>query len=149
MGNIDRRGFQALVQFLDLGAHLHPELGVKIGQRLVEQENRRIAHDRPPHGNSLALSAGKLAGIARQQRHQPQNLRCALDAGAALSLRNALQHERKRHVLGDGHMRVQRIVLEDHGDVAFLRRNVVDDTLANRDLAPRNLFQARDHPEQG
>ena len=62
--DIDRRRLEALMQFLDLGAHLHAQLGVEVGQRLVEQEHLRIAHDGAAHGDALALTAGKLARIA-------------------------------------------------------------------------------------
>jgi hypothetical protein len=31
VGDVDRRRLQALVQFLDLGTHLHSQLGVEIG----------------------------------------------------------------------------------------------------------------------
>jgi hypothetical protein len=50
------------VQRLDLGAHLHAQLGVEIRQRLVEQEHLRIAHDGAAHGDALALAARKLRG---------------------------------------------------------------------------------------
>src|SRR5690606_7331288 len=43
---------------------------------------------------------------------------------------------------------VERIVLEDHGDVALLRRDVVHDATADGDLPTRNAFKARDHPKQ-
>ena len=46
-------------------------------------------------------------------------------------------------------MRVERIVLEHHGDVALFRRQVVDDALADADLAAGDVFQAGDHPQQG
>jgi hypothetical protein len=46
------------VQLLDLGAHLHPQFGVEIRQRLVEQEHLRIADDGTAHGDALALAAG-------------------------------------------------------------------------------------------
>ena len=48
----------------DLGPHLHPELGVEVGQRLVHEERGRLADDRPAHGHPLALAAGQLAGLA-------------------------------------------------------------------------------------
>ncbi len=35
-------------------------------------------------------------------------------------------------ILADGHMRVKRVVLEDHGDVALGRLDIVDDALADR-----------------
>ena len=36
--HIDRGGFGALVQLLDLGAHFHAQLGVQVGQRFVKQK---------------------------------------------------------------------------------------------------------------
>ena len=45
-------------------------------------------------------------------------------------------------------MRVERVVLEYHRDVALLGRDVVDDAIADRDLAARDAFEAGDHPEQ-
>ena len=54
----------ALVQFLELDAHLHAQLGVEIGQRLVEQEDLGMAHDGAAERDALALPAGKLARLA-------------------------------------------------------------------------------------
>ena len=64
VGDVDRRRLQALVQRLDLGAHRHAQLGVEVGQRLVEQEHLRVAHDRAAHRDALALAARELARIA-------------------------------------------------------------------------------------
>ena len=61
VGDVDRGGLQPLMQLLDLGAHLHAQFGVEIGERLVEQKHLRIAHDGAAHGDALALAAGKLA----------------------------------------------------------------------------------------
>ena len=55
--HIDRGRPDPLVDALDLGAHLHAELGIEIGERLVEQEDLRVAHDGTAHGNALALAA--------------------------------------------------------------------------------------------
>lgn len=46
-------------------------------------------------------------------------------------------------------MRIKRVVLEDHGDVAVFRFDLVDDTAADRDIAAGNGFKACDHPQQG
>src|SRR5258708_20600231 len=40
-------------------SNLDTELGVEVGERFVEQEDLRIAHDRPPHRDALALAAGQ------------------------------------------------------------------------------------------
>ncbi len=79
VGDVDRCGPQPLVQFLDLGAHRHTQLGVEVGERLVEQKHLRIAHDGAAHGNALALTAGQLAGITLEQRRQCQDFRSAAD----------------------------------------------------------------------
>ena len=40
---------------------------------------------------------------------------------------DAAQLQAEGHVVVDAHVRVERVVLEDHRDVAVLRRDVVDD----------------------
>src|SRR5579885_3128968 len=46
-------------------------------------------------------------------------------------------------------MRVQRVVLEHHRDVAILGRHIVDQLVADIDLARSRLFQPGDHPQCG
>src|SRR6266516_7019428 len=45
-------------------------------------------------------------------------------------------------------MRIERVVLEDHRDVALLRRHLRHVAVADRDRAARALLEPRDHPEQ-
>mgnify|MGYP007093017379 FL=1 len=42
MGDVDKRGVDPLAQLDDLGAHLVAELGVQVGQGLVQQEDCRV-----------------------------------------------------------------------------------------------------------
>ena len=55
------------MQRLDLAAHADAQLGVEVGERLVEQEHLGIAHDGAAHGDALALAAREFgrAGAAR------------------------------------------------------------------------------------
>jgi hypothetical protein len=46
--------------------------------------------------------------------------RSAISAGSSFSV----ELHREGHVLGDRHVRIERIVLEHHGDVALGRRHV-------------------------
>ena len=56
--------------------------------------------------------------------------RCSISAfGEPLHL------EREADVVAHRHVRVERVVLEDHRDVAILRLEVVDDPAADADLA--------------
>jgi hypothetical protein len=80
--DVDRGGLQPLVQLLDLGRICHAQLGVQVGQRLVEQEHLRVAHDGAAHGHALALAAGQLARVAVEQ-------------GARLRMRAALATARR------------------------------------------------------
>ena len=60
VGDVDHRVAELLVQPLDLDPELGAELGVEVGQRLVEQEDVDVAHQRPADGDALALAAGEL-----------------------------------------------------------------------------------------
>ena len=75
VGDVDRRRLQPLVQVLDLGAHRDAQLGVEVRERLVEEEDLRVAHDRPAHGDALALAAGELARVAVEQRRSGRGSR--------------------------------------------------------------------------
>ncbi len=72
--DVDDGRLEPLVQQLDLGAHFHAQLGVQVGQRLVEQEQRRVARDRPAHRHPLALAAGELRRLAVEQVLHLQDL---------------------------------------------------------------------------
>ena len=67
VGHVDEGGLQALVQLAEVGAGLHAQLGVEVGERLVEEEHLRLADDGAADGDALALAAGELAGLALQQ----------------------------------------------------------------------------------
>jgi hypothetical protein len=55
---------------------------------------------------------------------------------------SAFEPEVVAHVVAHGHLRIERIGLEDHGDVAILGRKIVDDAIADAYLAGRGVFQA-------
>ena len=78
--DVDRRGAQPLVQLLELDPHLHAQLGVEVGQRLVEQEHLRVAHDRAAQRDALALAAGELARLALEQFADAEDLGRLVDA---------------------------------------------------------------------
>jgi hypothetical protein len=57
-------------------------------------------------------------------------MRAALSTRALISVFGV-----EGQVLLDGHVRVERVVLEHHGEVPVLRRQVVDHAVADRDGA--------------
>jgi hypothetical protein len=64
----------------------------------------------------------------------------------ALSSLGDLQGE--GHVVVDGHVRVERVGLEHHGDAALRRRHVVHDHPVDLERAAGDLLQPRDHPQK-
>ena len=136
------------MQPLDLAAHGDAQLGIEVAERLVEQEDLRIADDGAAHRDALALAARQLARIAVHQRRQRQDLGSAAHLGVGRRLVRLRQHQREGEVLAHRHVRIERVVLEHHGDVAFLRRHVVDALGADTDLAAADLFQAGDHAQE-
>ena len=65
--DVERRRAELLVQAREVRAHLDAQLGVEVRQRLVHQERLRLAHDRAPERDALALAAGERARAAREQ----------------------------------------------------------------------------------
>ena len=70
------------MQPLQLDAELGAELGVEVRQRLVEEEDIDVAHQRAADRDALPLAAGKLRRAALQERLDLQELGGGLDAPA-------------------------------------------------------------------
>ena len=65
-----------------------------------------------------------------------------------LGLRHLGQLEGEPDVVGHRHVRVQGVVLEHHGDVPVLGLDVVDDLVADLQLAAADRLQPGDHPQR-
>ena len=57
VGDIDKGGLQPLVELADLRPGLDPELGVQVGEGLVQQKHGRLSDNGPAQGHSLPLAA--------------------------------------------------------------------------------------------
>ena len=60
VGDVDRGDAELALQQLELGAHLDAQLGVEVGQRLVEQQHLGLDHDGAGERDALLLAAGEL-----------------------------------------------------------------------------------------
>ena len=127
VGDVERRHAEPALDAKHLAAHLHAQLCVEIGQRLVHQEDGRLTDERPSHRHALTLPAGELARTAVQHFGEPENRGGLAHPTVALGLCDAAHREREPDVVVGRQMRIQRVVLKDHGDVTVARRQIVDD----------------------
>ena len=139
-----------LVELGDFRAHLDAHFGVEIRERFVEQEGLGFADDGAADGDALALAAGEGLGFALELFvGDAEDLRGVPDALVDFGFGIFAQHQAERHVLVDGHVRIERVVLENHGDVAIFRRNIVDRAAVDGDVAAGDFLQPGDHPQRG
>ena len=101
VGDVDDGGVEVLVEALQLRAHLHAELGVEVGERLVHQEGARVAHQRPAERHALLLAAGELARPPLEQVHDVEHLGGRHDLLVDLGLRQLPHLQREGEVLVD------------------------------------------------
>ena len=149
MSDIDERGLKPLVELDDLGAHLHAEFCIEVGKRLIQKEKFRLAHDGSAERDALTLSARKCFWLAVEIFRDAEDLRRFLDTAVYLVLRELLYAQGERHILIHGHMRIKRVVLEDHGNVSVLRLDIVHEHTVDVESAGRDLLKPRDHSERG
>src|SRR5262249_4480697 len=108
-------------QFL---AHVPAQLGVEVGQRLVEQKDVGRDHERTRDRDALLLTARELARHARLEAFQLDERERARHALGDFRLRPAAPAQAEGDVLGDVEMRKQRVILKYEADVATIRRIV-------------------------
>ena len=125
------------------------QLGIQVGQRLVQQQHLRLAHQRPPRCHPLALATEQLRRLALQQRFQLQHGCRLAHALPAFGGRHAAQTQGEGRIVGHAHVRVQRVTLEHHGDVAVLARSGVHLPAADPQGAPGDVLQPVDRAQQG
>ena len=149
VGHIDGAGFQLLVEGHNAVAHFAAQAGVEVGERLVHQEQPRIAHDRPGHRHPLALAAGELRRFAVEQRLQLQHLRHFIHPRLPAAFLFLAHLHAEGDVVAHRQMGEQGIVLEDHREVALARRGGGDVLIMQPDLAFADRLQPGEQAQQG
>ena len=86
----------------------------------------RVEDDRPGEGDPLLLSAGELGRVVAVPAGELHELEHLGDPAGDLRLRQLALAQRVGDVLGDRHVREQRVVLEEHAEVALVRRQGAD-----------------------
>ena len=149
VGHVDEGGVDALAQLDDLGAHLVTQLGVQVGQRFVHQEHLGITDDGAANSHTLTLAAGQSLGLTVQVLGDIQDGGSLPHLLVDLILGNLAQLQGKGHVLIHGHVGIERVALEHHGDIAVLGLHVVHPLAADEQIALGDILQTGHHPQGG
>src|SRR5215217_7004701 len=147
VGDVDARCPDPVVQLGDLRPHLHPELGVEVGERLVHKERLRLADYGTPEGHPLPLAAGERLRLPVEETLDGENPCGLLHPARDLVLIHLPELEGEAHILPHVHVRVEGVVLEDHGYVPLARRKVVDYLVAYKDFTASYVLEAGDHTQ--
>ncbi len=107
-----------------------------------------MADDRAAHHDTLPLTSRQRARPSREQRFERERCGGGVDLAVDLVGRALAQPQREAHVLAHVEMRVERVALEHHRDVAIARLELVHAAAADCDLARRDRFETRDHSQQ-
>ena len=145
--DVDRRDAELVLQARDLGAHVHAELRVEIREGLVHQVGLGLAHDRAAHGDALALAARERPWFAFEKLRETEDVGSLAHTPVDLGLRRLPQTQPERDVVVDREVRVERIALEDHRDVAIPGGHVIDNPIADADDALTDALEAGHHPQ--
>ena len=106
----------------DFASHSDAQFCVEVGKRFVHKENFGTPYNRPAQRNALTLAARQRAGFSVQIGRKLQYLRSFLNASVNLVFGGLAEFKRIRHIVVNGHLRIERVRLEHHCDVPVFRR---------------------------
>ena len=152
VSDVKGRDGEGRVKSSNLEAHFFAKVCIEVAQRLVEEEDLRLHHQRPSHRDPLLLAAGEFPRIARLVAAELDDPQHVLDARLALGLRHArLEPQAVGDVLGHGHVGPEGVALEDHRHAPPLGRHDAGRrgkaSLAHPDLAGLRTEESRDQTE--
>ena len=149
MRHVQHGDAQFALDAAQLGAHLHAQLGVQVRQRLIEQQQGRFDDDGARQRHALLLAAGHLRRQARFKARQTDGGDHGFDLGFQQSWRNLAQTQTESDVVVYIQVREQGIRLEDHADIALVRRQLADFAAVEHDAARLQRHQAGDRAHGG
>src|SRR5690606_6387854 len=114
----------------------------------IEEERCRFTHNGTSHGDTLALAARKLARLTLKKLFNFESLRSLRYATFDFVFWCFAVLQAVGKIFADRHMRVERIILKHHGDIAFSRFNIIDHATADRNGAGCNTFETGNHAQE-
>ena len=136
------------MQLGNLQSHAHAKGGVEVGERFVEQEGGRFAHDRAADGDALALPTRKLARAPIKVVGEVKHLGCLCNGLVLLGLVKTCHAQRESDVLAHRHVRIERVALEHHRKAALCWHDFGCILAIDRDVAFGDVLEAGDQAQE-
>ena len=149
VGDEDRRRPHRALDLLQLGAHLLAQLAVQRGQRFVEQQHARADHERARQGDALLLAAGELRGASVGDALQANEREGLAYPIPGLRPADPALAQTEGDVVGDAHVREQRVGLEDDAEPTLPGGPVGDLRTVDAYVPGVGHDEAGDHVERG
>jgi hypothetical protein len=149
VGDVDGDDGELMLQVLELGAHVDAQTGIEIGERLVHEERLRMADDGSGKCDALTLASGKLLGEIGQESAEAEAGGDTFHLYRNFGRGTLADAQRESDIFGDGHVRIERVALEYHRDVAVAGFQASDVLATEKDGACVGFFQAGDDAEKG
>ena len=138
------------LQMFCLDLHLLAQVLVERRKRLVHQQHARPVDDGARDRDALLLAARQLRRLAVAELVQPDRAKGRARLLLALCAGDAAHLQRKGDVLQHRHVRKQRVALEDHAEIALVRRHPGDVVATHKNVACVRIFEACDgHQDRG
>jgi hypothetical protein len=147
--DVDEGDPDFLLQVDELELHFLAQLGVEGGERLVEQQHRRMGDQRSGNGHALLLAAGELVRVALAETGEPHVLERLGDLAGDLRARRSGHLQGERDVARHRHVREQRVALEHRAYRPRLRRPVGEVVAVEENAPSVRQIEPGDHPQQG
>ncbi len=149
MGHENEGDPRFLLQLLQFAPHRLPQFQIQGGERFVEKQDLGPRGDRARKRGTLLLTARELRRTAVRERVELDQFEHVPNAPAGFRGTDSLHGQAKSDVFRNGHVREQRVVLEDRVDRALVRGEFLNLFPVKEDLASRDLLESRDQPKQG
>ena len=132
----------------DLPLELVAKPAIERAQWFIQQQGARAVHHGTCQGHALLLTARQLFGEAVGEGFEVYQGQCFVDPAGDLGFRHSALFQGEGDVPGDGHVREQRVVLEDDAEVPLVGLEPGDIVTVDEYRAFGQRDEARDHRQQ-
>jgi len=146
--HVDAGDAMGALHAADFGPHLKAEFGVEVRERLVQEQVVRFDGQRTGQRHPLLLTAGELGRLAASEVGHLDDAEHLQRPPPPLAATHAAHPQAERHVVENGHVRPEGVVLEHHAAVAPVRRAAGGVGVAEEDPTAVRRIEPRDDTQQ-